>query len=154
MAVVFISPKKKQRMFLVGIVAGFVCFVTLVTVYAWASAPTPSSGGLVFNKKKVNIDFKMLDTDQFRYLEHFQQMPMQFKSEATTEGGKGKKVTGYISAISLDEAKKVLAASNLAVGKITEVMGGRDNPFVPYQELSGITEINTANNVNKTKTTK
>ncbi len=130
MAVVFISPKQRQKVFFMGITIMFVLFLSFISLIVFLSKPQEVSPTLVFNKPKVNIDFSVLDSEQFKKLESFAKMETQFSYEAVAE--KGKIVTGLISAISIDEAKNILASIGLTVTEIQEVEPGRDNPFIPY----------------------
>lgn len=132
MAVVFISPKKRQRVFFTGITIIFLLVLTAVALLVFLSQPAQVAPGLVFNKPKINIDFSVLDSGQFKNLEPFGEMNASFSYTAFTE--KGKVVSGFISAVSLEEARKILEGMNLSVSEIKEVDIGRDNPFAPYYQ--------------------
>lgn len=139
MAVVFISPKKRQKAFFMGITAVFALFLAAVSLIVFFSQPKQDQAQLVFNKPKVSIDFKILDSEQFKNLEAYTQMEMQFTYTATAKSGK---VTqGLISAVSAEEARKILESLDLAVGSIQEVKVGRDNPFTPYAQPTGAASV-------------
>ena len=132
MAVVFISPKKRQRTFLMGIVAIFAVFILFVALMVFFSQPKPVSSELAFNKPKVKIDFSVFDLEQFKNLESFVDMKSEFHYIATTE--KDKRIEGFVSASSLDEAKQILEGMNLKISKLEEAEVGRENPFIPYYQ--------------------
>ena len=130
MAVVFISPKKTQQTFLMGIAALLFIFLIFISFIVFFSQPSAVSPEKVFNKSKVNIDMTVLDSEQFKNLIPFEEIPLQFYYEALNE--KNRQVTGVISATSEQEAVKKLEADGLSVGLIYEVEAGRDDPFSPY----------------------
>ena len=132
MAVIFISPKKRQKAFFVVITAVFLVFLSTVSLLVILSQPPESSPSynLVFNKPKVDINMKFLDFQQFKDLEPFPKMSSEFSYKAVTN--KGKTEQGTILALSIDEAKKKLESSGLIVVDIAETGLGRENPFMPY----------------------
>lgn len=133
MAVVFISPKHKQKMFFMGITASFIILLTLISLWIFLSKPSAPPAELVFNKPKVSIDLKILDTEQFKKIEHFQKIPLQFKYTASTANGQT--TSGFVSAVSEEEAKQILENAKLKVGDLKQTDIGRDNPFIPYYQI-------------------
>ena len=132
MAVVFISPKQRQKMFFMGITIMFLLFLAVISLGVFLSKPKEVSFGLVFNKPKVNIDMKVFDSDQFKNLQQFSQIEIQYSYKALTKDGKQK--TGFISAVSIDQAKEMLEGLGLTVSELKEAEIGRDNPFTPYYQ--------------------
>lgn len=130
MAVVFISPKQRQKMFFVGITIMFLLFVILISLGVLFAKPKPVSPLIVFNKAKVNLNMSILDTDQFKNLQPFSQMEPQYSYKATTKANKPK--NGFITATSPDQARTILQDMGLTVADIQVVQPGRDNPFIPY----------------------
>lgn len=130
MAVVFISPRKKQKTFLMAIAVCLVIFMIFISLWAFLSEPKASEVKITFNKPKVSINLGILDQEQFKNLDAFEKMPLQFRYSATTK--KNKTVTGFISAVSKEEAIKALEDSGYSVGDIQEANIGRENPFLPY----------------------
>jgi predicted tellurium resistance membrane protein TerC len=129
MAVVFISPKQRQKMFLVGIATVFLLFLIVVSFGVFLSKPKEIQTPLVFNKPKINIDMKVFDSEQFKNLQPLQNIEMQF----SYKGLKDKKsLTGIISAASLEQARKILEDMGLTVTELKEIEIGRENPFTPY----------------------
>lgn len=135
MAVVFISPKQRQKVFFIGITVIFLLFLLIISLGVFSSKPKEVSPVLVFNKPKVSIDMSIFDSDQFKNLQPFTQMQTQYSYIAVDKDNKP--VTGSISAVSQDEAKTILEGMGLTVSEIKQVEIGRDNPFIPYYQLIG-----------------
>jgi len=131
-AVVFISPKERQKIFFIGITVALVLFLAVVFFGVFWSKPQEPSSVLVFNKPKVNIDMKIFDSDQFKNLLAFTEMEIQYSYIATTIDGKEK--TGFIPAVSIEKAREVLKSMGLDVSELKEADIGRDNPFEPYYQ--------------------
>jgi hypothetical protein len=129
-AVVFISPKHKQKTFLLGITATLGVFLVVVTLWVFLAQPSVPEGQLVFNKPKVSLNLNFLSSDQFASLEHFKRIPLQFSYTAVDQNQRN--VKGFISAESEDDARKVLLEGGLSVTQIKQVNVGRLNPFIPY----------------------
>ena len=129
MAVVFISPKQRQKMFIIGITVGVGLFCAVIAVIVLFSQPKEVSSGLVFNKPKVNINFEILNSDQFTSLVAFEGMKIQFSYKATKNDEPN---DGYISATSEAEAKEILEDLGYNVSEIKEAEIGRQNPFESY----------------------
>ncbi len=134
MAIVFISPKKRQKAFIFWIVGLFLVFMIFVTFTVLTAEPGEVPEEFVFNEPKVNINFGVLNSGQFKNLEPFLELKPEFYYEARSKDNKV--VNGKVSADSLVDASKILSDSGLTVIKITKVEGGRDNPFVPYSQSS------------------
>lgn len=130
MAIVFISPKQRQKTFFIGITVIVLLFLVIISLSILFAKPKEVAPELVFNKPKVDINFKVLDSDQFKELEPFSEMETQFRYVAATK--KGKSVTGVISAVSESAAREILITMELTVTEIKEVEIGRENPFEPY----------------------
>ena len=141
MAVVFISPKQKQKMFLMGIIGGFLVLLLVIALGVFLSKPEETDVQVAFNKPKVNINLELLDSTSFKNLEPFTEIDIQYSYRATTV--KGVEVQGKISAISLEEAKKKIEDMELTPVEIKEVKVGRDNPFVPYYQAATATPTKT-----------
>lgn len=134
MAVVFISPKQRQKVFFLGIAVIFLLFLVFVFFIAFFSAPPPASSMLTFNKPKVNIDMSVFNSDQFKKLQPFTQMQTQYSYTAATKDGKQQ--VGFISAASESEATTILQNMGLIVAGVQEAQVGRDNPFTPYSQTA------------------
>ena len=138
MAVVFISPKTRQRNFFLGITISLVVFLLFVTIGVFLSKPKKVPETMVFNKAKISIDMNFFNDDQFNRLEPFVQMQTQFVYTATKEDGEP--MSGFISADSKEEATKILENIGLTVVSIKEAEIGRENPFTPYSQIIEIIE--------------
>jgi len=130
MAVVFISPKKRQKVFFMGITAMFLLLLVVIFFGVFLSKPKDVLPVMVFNKPKVNIDMKIFDSDQFKNLQPFAEMEIQYSYKAFTKDNKLK--TGFISAVSIDQAMTILEDMKLTISELKEAEIGRDNPFTPY----------------------
>jgi len=133
MAVVFISPKDRQKMFLIGIIVIFGLFLAIIFFGIFFSKPKEVSSSLVFNKPKISIDMKIFEKDEFKNLDPFPEIEKVFSYQAQTARRQIR--TGYISASSLEDAKASLESTGLAVVGLKEVEIGRDNPFEPYYQV-------------------
>ncbi len=130
MAIVFISPKQRQRMFFMGITILFVLFLLIISFAVFLSKPKPVPAELVFNRPKIDINLQVLESEQVKNLEPALQMDLQFKYTAITD--KGVKTSGIITATSQEEAQKILQGMQLSGVSLEEAKTGRENPFTPY----------------------
>ena len=116
-----------------GITITLLLFLAVISFTVILSGPKEISQVLVFNKPKINIDMSIFSSDQFRNLQPFPEMQTQFSYKAI---GKDKKVkSGFISAVSITQARADLESKGLTVTELKEVEIGRDNPFVPYYKV-------------------
>ena len=134
MAVVFISPKHRQKMFFLGITVILLFVLVGIFFGVFLAEPKESSLALVFNKPKVNIDMSVFESYQFKNLQPFSEMQMQYSYTAATK--KGKAQSGFIFAGSEDEARKALTDMGLIISSIKKVEIGRSNPFEPYYQAT------------------
>jgi len=133
MAIVFISPKRRQKMFFIGITVMFLFLLSLMSLGVFFSKPKEVSTVLVFNKPKVDINMKVFESDQFKNLQPFSQMQIQYKYTAIA---KDKKPTeGYISSLSMEQAKTELEKQGLTGVIVKEEGIGRNNPFASYYQV-------------------
>ena len=130
MAVVFIAPKQRQKMFFIGITVVFLLFLVVVSFGVFMYKPTEKIPVLVFNKPKVNIDMKVFDLEQFKNLQPFAEMETLYSYTATTIDNRIQ--TGFISAVSVEAAETDLKNMGLNASDVKIAEIGRDNPFVPY----------------------
>jgi hypothetical protein len=130
MAVVFISPKQKQRTFFMGITVIFILFVVIVFLSVFMSKPKEELSEQVFNKPKVYINTTIFDSNKYKNLQSPLEMEIQYIYKAT---GKDKKLkSGFISSTSITVARNILEKMGLTVTELKEAEVGRDNPFSPY----------------------
>jgi hypothetical protein len=128
-------------MFFIGITIIFLLFLLAISFGVFLSQPSKDQPALVFNKPKVSIDMSVFDSEQFKNLQEFSEMEMQYSYTAITRDNKQE--TGFISAVSTEEAKTILAGMGLTVTQIKEAEMGRDNPFTPYYQQSILPVIKT-----------
>ena len=151
MAVVFKSPKERQRMFFMGITIIFIILLIVISIGVFSAQPSQVSSVSVFNKPKITIDMQVFDTEQFKNLQPLVAMEIQYSYKAYTQDNQA--VTGFISAVSQDEAQKILVAKGLTVTELKETEIGRDNPFIPYyQQAVGPIQPTTKSVATQTKT--
>jgi len=120
-------------MFFIGITAIFLLLLVVMSLGVFSSGPKEVLPVLVFNKPKVNIDMSVFDSDQFKNLQPFVQMQTQYSYKALTKDNKPE--TGFVSAVSIDQAKTILNNMGLTVSELKEIEIGRNNPFIPYYQL-------------------
>ncbi|MEK7665006.1 MAG: hypothetical protein AAB361_02620 [Patescibacteria group bacterium] len=130
MAIVFISPRQRQKMFFLAITAIFTVIMIFILLTVFFINPKNAQPDIVFNKPKVSINLGALDSNDIKNLEPFPEMEIEFFYEALT--AERKKIQGYIFASSEAEAAQKLKDLNLVVISIKEVEAGRENPFEPY----------------------
>ena len=92
--------------FFIGITAVFLSVLAFVTFLVFMSQPQQVVLELVFNKPKININFSILDSDQFEGLLPFNEMQRKFVYTAASKAGELE--SGFVSAISIEEARKEL----------------------------------------------
>ncbi len=132
MAVVFISPKQRQKNFLMAIAGGLLLFLVFAFVGIFFTEPNPTQETLVFNKAKVDINMSVFNSERFKNLVPFTQMENQYSYVATNADGKQE--SGSISASSEPMAITKLQSAGLKVVKIEKIEIGRENPFAPYYQ--------------------
>lgn len=130
MAVVFISPKQRQKVFLMGIAGLLVVFLIVVSFGVFVYKPKITPAKVAFNKPKININMSVFDLAQFKVLQPLPEMEIQFSYKAIQRNKT--QMEGFVSATSLAAAQKILSDAGLTVTELKEVQIGRDNPFIPY----------------------
>jgi len=150
MAVVFISPKERQKMFIIGITAVVGLILVVIAVMVFFSQPKKDvTNELTFNKPKVSIKFDVFDLEQFKSLQLFEDMKIQFVYKASKDG---KSKDGYIAATSVEDAKAMLEELGYSVSDIKEAEIGRENPFESYKIEQTTTSGQTSENTETTET--
>jgi hypothetical protein len=126
-------------MFFVGITIVFILFMAFVSMAVFFSKPSDVSTGLVFNKPKVNINMDIFDSEQFKDLQPIPEMELQFSYKGIQDK---ENIEGFVTAVSVEEARKILESTGLTIQKLEEVKIGRENPFEPYfQSISNSSPI-------------
>lgn len=133
MAIVFISPQKKQRAFLitVGSLSVLVLFIlSLITFLPKIESSlksVPESGQS--NVPDIKINFEAADSGKVKNMELIKGVEKEFNY--TAQGKDNKQTTGTIFALNASEAQEFLAAMGFKNFTIKEVGAGRINPFAP-----------------------
>lgn len=140
MAIVFVSPKQRQKMFFLGITILFLLFLFIIGTIVFFSKPEATPAEQVFIKPKIKINFEVLDLEQVRGSLLMGRVQKEFAYQAATE--KGEQKTGSVFAATMEDAKKILEDMGLISVTLREVEIGRENPFAPYYTPS-IPTINT-----------
>jgi len=130
MAVVFISPRQRQRKFFTVITVVFVLFLFAIYFGVFISTPTENLPTIVFNQAKITVNTSIFNSPQFKDLQPFIAMQSQYSYVATTKDNQIK--TGFISAVSVSDAQAMLQGMGLSASEIKEVAIGRDDPFSSY----------------------
>lgn len=130
MAIVFISPRQRQNMFFAGITAVFGLILLVFSVLVLFAKPNAVPQELVFNRPKIDIDLKVLDSEMVKNFEPALKMDMQF--QYTAVNSKGVKISGFLTAPSINEAQKILLGMEMTNIVLEETGAGRENPFAPY----------------------
>lgn len=139
MAIVFVSPREKQKTFLLIITVIFVLLLTMIGSGVFLAKPKPMPVEQAFLAPTIRINFDILKSDQVAQLEPMPQIEKEFSYQAQTK--KGKAQTGKIIASSQDKAVKMLESLDLKVLAIEETKEGRENPFAPFYEINPVKKI-------------
>ncbi len=134
MAIVFISPREKQKVFIMGIAVFFGVVLILISLGVFLSKPkSVEKDKVVFVAPKININFDVLKSPLLQALEFMPEIEKEFNYRAFTL--EGKEQSGKIRAVSQNKAIELLTAMNLTKIELTEVAPGRENPFSPYYKI-------------------
>ena len=134
MAIVLISPKKRQRTFFWGLIS--LATVVLIAVASFIFVPSlknitikiPDSQTYVTPDIKLNLS--IIDSQQVKNLQLFEDIETEFSY--TAQDNNGKQAVGKISAMDKDAARKSLEQMGFTIVSLQETNAGRSDPFVPY----------------------
>jgi|GEM_PF-6480159 len=134
MAIVFESPKRKQRIFVriltVGLIGGlFLVSLLIFPPGAREAASDISGSGNQPVGPEINLD--IFQSDQVQQLQPFSNAIVQF--DYVGINAKGRHVSGTIVAANIDQATTLLQANGVQVTSISESVIGRGEPFSPPQ---------------------
>lgn len=134
MAIIFVSPKQKQKLFVIAVVSALVFVLVVISLIIFLSKPKAVSDQNFFEKKpEIVIDFSVLEKEQIKLMEIPPRPQMQFDYTATGEGGKF--LSGRIVASSEKEALSILESRKISAIQIKKTSVGRINPFLPYYQV-------------------
>jgi len=151
MAIVFVSPKQRQRMFFTAILAITGLFVAAFSLVVFLAKPSASPDKVVLNRPKVDVNIAILDSERVKSFLQVEKMELSFRYSAKTKTGQKK--TGILSASSEEEARQMLGKLGYLDISVKEATSGRLNPFTRYSEaeetaLAAQEEANTAEELN------
>ncbi|MBI2050086.1 MAG: hypothetical protein HYT35_01355 [Candidatus Staskawiczbacteria bacterium] len=130
MAIVFVSPKQRQKVFFLGITVLFLLVLFVVGAIVFFAKPLPAPVEQVFVKPKININLEVLDLEQVKGSALMGRVQREFIYQAV--GDKNEQKSGSIFVASIEEARKILEDSGLLSITLQEALVGRSNPFAPY----------------------
>ncbi|KKP32965.1 MAG: hypothetical protein A2312_02410 [Candidatus Staskawiczbacteria bacterium RIFOXYB2_FULL_32_9] len=134
MAIVFVSPKKKQILFF-SLIAGFFLLLLLtIILFVFLMKPEAMPAEKVFKKPNINIDFSILDSERLKELNQLEAIEYVFTYNAMSE--LDKIVSGKITAVSESAAVIKLEEIKLSSIELKRESLGRENPFnIYYQQV-------------------
>ena len=133
MAIVFISPREKQKLFILIIAGFFLVAITVISLFVFFAKPKNVQISKVFKAPKIRINFDILKSSRIQELELSPDIEKQFTYNA--KDSKNKSQTGKITAMSIVKAEELLVGLGFKQVVLEEVKNGRENPFVPYYEI-------------------
>ena len=143
MAIVFISPKRRQRIFFRGILAFLILLLFIISLIIFPSQFKNETQDIptkvVFDTPGVVINFESIDSDQVKNLEPFLGVQIEFNYIAQDKDDK--QVVGKISATTKDDAKILLEGMGFKVSSLQESNIGRNEPFIPYYQTTAKTSL-------------
>lgn len=132
MAIVFISPKRKQKIFLWVIIAASIVVVALVLALVFLpdffNKDAPVNVPMLMPTLSINSD--ILDSNNVKNLEVIGSLPLSFLY--VVQDKDGKRSGGTISASSRDDAQAILEGKGYTVVSLQEAGLGRTNPYLLY----------------------
>lgn len=132
MAIVFISPKKRQKIVVSSIIGSVLLILIVIAFWVFLAKPRSISPAAVFHAPKIEINFEILDSEKIKNLQVFEGVKKEFTYQG--EKGDGTQQTGKVLAASIKEAEEIVKKLNLSKIVIKEPEIGRENPFAPYEQ--------------------
>lgn len=130
MAIVFVSPKQRQKMFFLGITILFLLFLLAVGLFVFLAPPKKYEAESVFIKPDIQVNFDVLDSLEVKNRVIMGRIGREFNY--VMKSLDGQELTGSLFAESLEKAKEILEESGLVLVSLEETEVGRENPFTPY----------------------
>ncbi len=131
MAIVFISPKQKQKTLIFGIIGLVSLVLIIIGLGVFLKKPKAIPSERVFKPPKIEINFEILESNQVKNLEVFEKIKKEFSYQEKTEDREIQ--SGKILAVSREEALESLKELGLSDIVLEEIEIGRENPFVFYE---------------------
>ncbi|MEK7124545.1 MAG: hypothetical protein AAB877_02590 [Patescibacteria group bacterium] len=134
MAIIFISPKKRQRKLIIAVTA----LLSLIVIAVFFTTFFPEIRDRIISipvtevsdVPEIKINFNAVNSEQVKNLELFEEIKTDFSYTAKDKNGL--QVAGTIVAISKNSALRTLRDSGLEVLTIQQANIGRKEPFSPY----------------------
>ncbi len=133
MAIVFVSPRRKQLTFILTILGIFVFLILGVFLIMFFMTPKTVTQEQPFIKPNINLNLAILDSNELKKLLPLEEIERQYIY--TAKDKEGKEVSGKISAVSEQLAKEALENDKLIILKLEKEISGRDNPFNIYYQI-------------------
>ena len=132
MAIVFISPRERQKVFILAIIGFFVIFLIIISFSVFLAKPKKPATLPTFIAPEIRINFDVLRSPQLIALKLLPDMEIQFSYTAKF---KGKAQIGKILASSKEKAQEILIGFGYTDIIVEDIEIGRENPFSPYYEI-------------------
>ncbi len=135
MAILFVSPQKTQRMLMLIVISLLIVFLVgfSLTIF-WPQFSFGNQDPLLnptaYQAPDIQIDFRAVDSNQFKNLEVFSEVQIEFNYIAKDENDK--QIIGVIMATNKDNAQIILEQMGLKASSLEEKNLGRNEPFSPY----------------------
>ena len=134
MAIVFISPKAKRKVFLrLAIMLVFLAVVVFLLVFIIVGSLNMKRTSLpkaTIPTSDIAINFDVIDSPKVLSLEPFVSQETEFTYMVKDDSGK--EIQGAIFAASKENAKILLEEAGFTVVSLEEMKIGRSEPFVAY----------------------
>ncbi len=134
MAIVFISPQKKRRKFVLAI--GLVVFLAIIAVPVavfFEDAKSFLIGAPLkqnISAQEVKINLKAINSKELENLKLFEELKTEFFYTAKNQ--QAEQISGSIFAVSKKSVIEQLNEIDLEVLEINQANAGRQEPFSPY----------------------
>jgi hypothetical protein len=133
MAIVFISPPRRQRILIFSVIGFFVLAIAVIALDVYLTKPQAAQTEEYFTAPAIKINWSILESDQLTNLEPVPAIDKDFQFSAKDANGAPK--SGFIYAASDVEATQMLKNLSLTSIALNELKPGRPNPFTPYYKV-------------------
>ncbi len=133
MAIVFISPREKQKVFTLAIAGLFLVGIVVISLFVFLARPRDVQTEEVFRAPKIRINFDVLKSEKLQNLELLPGIEKQYSY--TAFDSKKKAQEGMVTAVSIEKAEEYLVGLGFTDIKLELIVAGRENPFIPYYEI-------------------
>ena len=131
MAIVFISPRKKQKILIFSTIGLISLILMSIGLGVFLIKPKIIPPEQVFTPPEIEINFEIFESDQLKNLEPFGKIETEFNYQGNTRTGEIQ--SGRILASSQEKAIELLEQFGLSGIILEEMPIGRINPFVFYE---------------------